>query len=69
MRYRKPSLKTVLGLTKAKKKVKKSLGVYEVTKYTNAPKNLKRRVKRAAGYESGLMKFMRALFRIFGKSR
>lgn len=67
MRYRKPSLKQVLGLTKAKKKIKKELGVYEVTKYTNASKNMKRRVKRAAGYESGFMKFFRAMARLFGK--
>lgn len=67
MGYRKPSLKQALGLTKAKKKIKKGLGVYEVTKYTNAPKNMKRRVKRAAGYESGFMKLFRAVFRLFGK--
>lgn len=65
MRYRKPSLKTVLGVTKAKKKIKKQLGVYKVTKHTNATKNAKRRALRAAGYESGIMVFFRALMRIF----
>lgn len=39
MRYRKPSLKTLLGVTKAKRRLKKDLGVYEVTKVLNAPAN------------------------------
>ena len=64
MRYRKPSLKTVLGLTKAKRKIKKDLGVYKVTKYTNAHKNAKRRIKTKAGYYSEPMKFLRFLKRI-----
>ena len=38
MRYRKPSLKTLLGVTSAKKKIKKDLGIYEVTKILNAPR-------------------------------
>lgn len=63
MRYRKPSLKTVLGLTKAKRRLKKDLGIYNVTKITNAPTNLKRKVKRDLGYESEPMK----LFRFFGR--
>jgi hypothetical protein len=62
-RYRRPSLKTVLGVTKAKKAVKRDLGIYKVTKVINAPKNLKRRVNRKAGYYSGPMKFLRFLFR------
>jgi len=65
MRYRKPSLNTLLGITKAKKKIKKDLGIYKVTKVINAPQNAKRRLKRAAGYESGLMRFFRALARLF----
>ena len=65
LRYRKPSLKTALGVTKTKRRVKKSLGVYEVTKVTNAPQNLKRRAKRKAGYESEPMKFLRFLRRLF----
>lgn len=64
-RYRRPSLKTILGLTKTKRRIKKNLGVYEVTKYTNAPKNFKRRIKRGVGYESEPMKIMRFLKRIF----
>lgn len=64
-RYRKPSLKTVLGITKAKRQVKKSLGVYEVTKIINAPRNTKRRIKRELGYESEPMKFLRFFSRLF----
>ncbi len=64
MRYRKPSLKTVLGITKAKRKIKKDLGIYEVTKIINTPKNAKRKVKRSLGYESEIMKIFRFLRRI-----
>jgi hypothetical protein len=64
-RYRKPSVKTLLGVTKAKKRAKKSVGIYKVTRVTNAPKNLKRRVKRRMGYESEPMKFLRFLGRMF----
>lgn len=65
MRYRKPSLKTLLGVTKAKRRLKKDLGIYEVTKITNAPANAKRRLKRSAGYESEPMKLARFLSRLF----
>jgi hypothetical protein len=65
MRYRKPSLKTILGLTAAKKRVKRDLGIYKVTKVLNAPSNAKRRVKRSLGYESESAKFVRFLFRLF----
>jgi len=65
MRYRKPSLKTALGLTAAKKKVKRSLGIYEITKFLNAPKNAKRRVKRAIGWESEAAKLFRFITRLF----
>ena len=65
LRYRRQSLKTMLGLTKAKRRVKKKLGIYKVTKVTNAPKNTKRRIKRKLGYESEPMKFFRFLKRVF----
>ncbi len=65
MRYRKPSLKTLLGLTSAKKKVKKDLGIYEITKVLNTPKNAKRRFKRSIGYESEPMKIFRFIKRLF----
>ena len=45
IRYRKPSLKTLLGATAVKKKLKRDLGVYQVTRVLNAPKNAKRRTR------------------------
>ncbi|WP_020590592.1 hypothetical protein [Kiloniella laminariae] len=65
MRYRKPSLKTALGITKAKKRIKKNLGIYEVTKYTNASKNVNGKVKRKSGYYTEPMKFLRFLIKLF----
>lgn len=51
-RYRKPSLNTILGITKAKKQIKSDLGIYKVTKILNYPTNLKRRALRKLGYYS-----------------
>lgn len=65
MRYRMPSLKTLSGMTAAKKKMKRELGIYKVTRITNAPPNLKRKAKRGLGYEAESMKFLRFLRRLF----
>lgn len=65
IRYRKPSLKTALGLTAAKKQLKRDLGIYKVTKVLNAPKNAKRRAKRALGWESEGAKLFRFIVRLF----
>jgi hypothetical protein len=51
-RYRRPSLNTLLGITKAKKRVKKELGITEAMKPFRAWTNAKRRFKRKIGYES-----------------
>ena len=51
-RYRRPSLKTLLGITKAKKRVKKELGITEAMKPFRWWTNQKRRFKRKIGYES-----------------
>lgn len=63
--YRRPSWKTLIGLTAAEKKLKRDLGVYKVTRVLNAPKNAERRVKRAFGWESEGAKFARFLLRLF----
>lgn len=63
IRYRRRSLNTVLGVTKAKRQVKKELGVYEVTQITNAPRNAKRRARRKVGLETELVRFLRFLGR------
>ena len=51
-RYRRPSLKTMLGITKAKKRIKKELGITEFMKPFRWWTNTKRGFKRKIGYES-----------------
>ena len=51
-RYRRPSLKTILGITKAKKEIKKELGITEFMKPFRWWTNTKRTFKRKIGYES-----------------
>ena len=51
-RYRRPSLKTLLGVTKAKKRIKKELGITAALKPFRWWTNTKRRMKRKIGYES-----------------
>ena len=63
MRYRKPSVKTLLGVTKWKKRVKKALGVNAVLKPFRFVGNYKRRALRKVGYYSPEMKMMRAMQR------
>ena len=64
-RYRRPSVNTMLGITSAKKRVKKDLGITAAMWPFRAPGNMKRRILRQAGYYSGPMKFFRFLGRIF----
>jgi hypothetical protein len=52
LRYRRPSLKTLLGVTKAKKQIKKDLGITALLKPFRWWPNQKRRIKREIGYES-----------------
>ena len=63
MRYRKPSVKTLLGVTKWKKRAKKALGVNAVMKPFRLVGNYKRRMLRQAGYYNPEMKMMRAMQR------
>jgi hypothetical protein len=60
MRYRKPSVKTVLGVTKLKKRVKKALGINAVLAPFRAVNNYQRRMLRRAGYYNPEMKALRA---------
>jgi len=57
-RYRKPSLRTVLGLTKVKRTVKRSLGVSQVQGWTR-PSRVKQRVKYRAGLYSPVARVVR----------
>lgn len=65
IRYRKPSVKTVLGVTKAKKRINRSLGITAVKRPFRAPRNMKRRMLRRSGYYSEPMKFLRFIRRVF----
>jgi hypothetical protein len=58
-RYRRPSLKTILGITKAKKRIKKELGITAALKPFRAWANAKRRFKRKIGYESEAGRLLR----------
>lgn len=60
MRYRKPSVKTVLGVTKMKKRIRKALGINKILAPFRAVKNYQRRMLRRAGYYSPEMKMLRA---------
>jgi hypothetical protein len=58
-RYRRPSLNTLLGITKAKKRVKKELGITAALKPFRFWTNTKRRFKRKIGYESDAGRLIR----------
>ena len=60
MRYRKPSVKTVLGITKMKKRLNKALGINKLLVPFRAVGNYQRRLLRRAGYYSPEMKALRA---------
>jgi hypothetical protein len=60
MRYRKPSVKTVLGITKMKKRLNKTLGINKLLAPFRAVGNYQRRLLRRAGYYSPEMKALRA---------
>lgn len=52
IRFRRPSLSTVLGVTRAKKRLKRELGITALLRPFRAWGNAKRRVKRRLGYYS-----------------
>jgi len=56
-RYRRPSLNTILGITRAKKHFNKSIGITAAKRPFRAPGNIKRRTLRKVGYYSEPMKF------------
>ncbi len=62
LRYRRPSLKTALGVTAAKRRIKRESGYYAATRWMRAPRNMQRRALRRMGYYSGPMKLLRFLF-------
>jgi len=64
-RYRRPSVNTLLGITRAKRTLKRRSGYYAATRIFRAPTNVKRRALRRVGYYSGPMMFPRFLGRVF----
>ncbi len=62
-RYRRLSLRTALGMTRAQRRFKTRTGYYAATRWMRAPTNFRRRVLRRAGYYSGPMRFLRFLSR------
>jgi len=62
-RYRRPSLKTLVGLTQAQRSLKRESGYYALTKPLRAPYNLHRTLLRKVGWYSGIATFARWLLR------
>ena len=58
-RYCRPSLKTLLGVTAAKKRIKKDLGITALLKPVRWWPNQKRKFKRKIGYESNTGRLLR----------
>ena len=57
-RYRRPSLRTMLGYTAAVRRVKRQLGISQVQRWTN-PSRIKQRAKRRLGYYSPAARVIR----------
>lgn len=58
-RYRRPSVKTMLGVTRTKKRIKRKLGITAALKPLRWPTNQRRRLKRRIGYESPTGRLLR----------
>lgn len=57
-RYRKPSMNTLLGVTAAKRKVKRELGISQVQAWTK-PSRVKQRLKQQLGLYSPVAREIR----------
>jgi hypothetical protein len=58
LRYRKPSMKTLIGYTSAKRRVKRSLGISQVQGWTR-PSRIKQRIKYRVGLYSPAARVVR----------
>jgi len=58
-RYRRPSLNTLLGVTRAKKQLNKALGLNKIMAPFRWWPNQKRKLKRRLGYESPIGRLIR----------
>ena len=61
----KPSVKRALGVSKAKRQIKKATVIADVQRVANTPTIVKRQAKRKARYESEPLKLFRFLGRLF----
>jgi hypothetical protein len=59
IRYRRTSLRTLLGITKEKKRIKRELGITAILRPFRWWGNEKRKIKREVGYYSPEAKFAR----------
>jgi len=57
-RYRKPSIKSIIGYTGAKRRLKRSLGISQVQAWTK-PSRVKQRVKYRLGLYSPIARIVR----------
>lgn len=75
-RYRRPSLNTLLGVTAAKRRVKRELGISQVEAWTK-PSRVKQQLKQRVGLYSPAMTLIRqtargnlpSLLGLFGRKR
>jgi len=58
-RYRKPSLKTLLGVTKVKRRIKKATGISAIQSLS--PSRVKQKIKYEGGYNKPIFKHTREL--------
>ena len=58
IRYRQPSLNTLLGVTREKRRIKRELGISQVQAWTK-PSRVKQRAKYQMGYYSPVMRLLR----------
>ena len=63
MRYRRPSLKTMLGITKVRRRLNRDLGIDAIRRPFRARQYAEQRIKRRLGYYSEPLKFLRFLGR------
>jgi hypothetical protein len=57
-RYRRPSLNTVLGITSAKRRIRRSLGISQFEGYTR-PSRIRQKLKRDVGLYSPAARVIR----------
>ena len=58
LRYRRPSLNTMLGITSAKRRIRRSLGISQIEGYTK-PSRIRQKVKRKLGLYSPAARVIR----------